>query len=175
MQRQNGASPVSSGSPLPTILDGGECREAERSEADRSSAPSKIVAVPPARPNPEVVADARRRVFTAEYKMRILAEADSARNVACAVGSLIRREGLYSSHLVAWRKQRDVSLRRALTPRRAGLGPKIDPTQVQVGELKRELARKDEALAKAELIIDIQKKVGMLLGWPVPPSLEGRS
>jgi hypothetical protein len=84
----------------PTILPAAERREAERSEADRSVASGKIVAPPPPtpHPDPEVVAAAKRRTFTAEYEQRILAEADAAAQPG-AIGALLRREGLYSSHL----------------------------------------------------------------------------
>ena len=88
----------------PTILSAAERREAERSENDRSAVADNIVAPePPAapRPDPEVVPDAKRRTFTAEYKQHILAEADAAAAQPGAIGALLRREGLYSSHLVA--------------------------------------------------------------------------
>ena len=83
-------------------------REAERSEADRSAAAGKTGAEPPAppRPDPEVVANAKRRTFTAEYKQGILAEADTAAAQPGAIGALLRREGLYSSHLATWRRER---------------------------------------------------------------------
>ena len=96
--KNNGISPAS-----PTVLPAAERRSDERSETDRSSAAGKTVAPPPAappRPNPEVVADAKRRTFTAEYKLRILAEADAAAAQPGAIGALQQREGLYSSHLV---------------------------------------------------------------------------
>ena len=70
-----------------------------RAYSTRSTAAGKTVAPNPPRPNPEVVADAKRRTFTAEYKLRILAEADAAASQPGAIGALQRREGLYSSHL----------------------------------------------------------------------------
>ena len=100
----------------PTALPAAERREAERSEADRSAAAGKAVAPePPAppRPDPEVVAYAKRRSFTAEYKLRILAEADAAAAQPGALGALLRREGLYSSHLVTWRRERQAGISKA--------------------------------------------------------------
>ena len=82
---------------------------AERNEAERSEAePSGVGAGQggAGRPNPEVVARARRRIFTAEYKQRVLAEADKAKEESGGIGALLRREGLYSSHLVTWRHER---------------------------------------------------------------------
>ena len=74
----------------------------------------------PPRPDPEVVADARRRTFTAEYKLRILAEADAAAAQPGAIGALQRREGLYSSHLVTWRRERQAGILKGLTPHKRG-------------------------------------------------------
>ena len=156
-------------SPAPAVLPGAERRKAERSEADRSAAPGKTVADPAAapRPNPEFVADAKRRTFTAEYKLRILAEADAAKSSG-GVGSLLRREGLYSSHLVTWRKEREAGMRSGLTPKTRGPKSKRDPQQEELQQLRRVNQRLTEALRKAEIVIDVQKKVALLLGWPLP-------
>ncbi len=158
-------------SPLTTVLPAAERREAERSEADRSAAAGKTVApeppLPP-RPDPEVVAGAKRRTFTAEYKQRILAEADAATAQPGAVGALLRREGLYSSHLVAWRRERQAGILRGLTPQRRGPKTKRHPQEEELQRLRRENQRLTEELRKAEIIIDVQKKVGALLGWPLP-------
>jgi len=156
--------------PGPAILAGAERREAERSEAGRSGAAAKIAAsqAAPAGPDPEVVADAKRRRFTLDYKLRILKEAEAAKNRPGAVGALLRREGLYSSYLVMWRRERDAGLRQALTPKTRGPKPKRDARQQEIDQLRRENARLTEALRKAELIIDVQKKVGALLGWDLP-------
>ena len=97
----------------PTVLPAAERGEAERSEDARTVAAGKTVAPdPPApsRPDPEVVAGAKRRTFTAEYKLRILAEADAAAAQPGAIGALQRREGLYSSHLVTWRREREAGI-----------------------------------------------------------------
>ena len=160
----------------PTVLAGAERREAERSEADRSAAPVKTVA-DPSTPNPdiEVVADAKRRSFTLEYKMRILAEAHAAKAAPGGVGALLRREGLYSSHLATWRREREVGMRQALAPKTRGPKPKHDPQQEEVRQLRRDNERLTEALRKAELIIEVQKKVGTLLGWPLPENPEEKA
>ena len=164
--KNNGISPVSS-----TVLPAAERREAERSEADRSAAAGKTVApAPPAppRPDPEVVANAQRRSFTAEYKLRILAEADAATSQPGAIGALQRREGLYSSHLVTWRRERQAGILKGLTPHRRGPKSKHSPLEEENQKLRRENQRLIEELRKAEIVIDVQKKLGALLGWPLP-------
>ena len=163
--------------PAPTFLADAERREAERSEADRSGAAAKNVANPPATappPDPEVVVDAKRRVFTLDYKLRILAEAEAAKRTPGAVGALLRRERLYSSHLVTWRKERDDGMRQALAPKTRGPKPKQDAREEELQKLRRDNERLAERLRKAELIIEVQKKVGALLGWPLPAEPEGK-
>lgn len=155
----------------PTFSPAAERREAERSEADRSAAAGENVATAAAivpRPNPEVVADAKRRTFTAEYKQRILSEADAAATQSGAVGALLRREGLYSSHLVTWRRERQAGILKGLTPNKRGPKSKRNPQEEEIQKLRRENQRLAEELRKAEIIIDVQKKVGALLGWPLP-------
>jgi transposase-like protein len=131
-------------------------------EANPGSIPQ---AVP--HPNPEVVAKPRRRTFTAEYKQRILSEADAAR-FSGSIGALLRREGLYSSHLVTWRKERDAGILDALTPRKRGPKSKRHPLEEENQKLRRQNERLAEQLRKAEIIIDVQKKVAALLGRPIP-------
>ena len=157
--------------PAPTILAGAERMEAERREAERSGVPAKIVAEPAAGPppNPEVVADAKRRTFTAEYKMRIIKAADAAKGSGGGVGALLRREGLFSSHLTTWRKERQASLLAALAPKTRGPKSKRDPEAEELQKLRQENQRLTESLRRAEIVIDVQKKVGALLGWPLPP------
>ena len=143
----------------------------QRSEAARSAAAGKTVArQPPAlpRPDPEVVAGAKRRTFTAEYKLRILAEADAAAAQPGAIGALQRREGLYSSHLVTWRRERQTGILKGLTPHKRGPKSKRNPQEEEMQKLRRENQRLTEQLRKAEIVIDVQKKVGALLGWPLP-------
>lgn len=166
-------SPVSKNNglpPAPGFLPGAERREAERSEDDRSGASGKNSGLRPpgAPPNPEVVPDAKRRSFTTEYKLRILAEADVARNTPGAVGAILRREGLYSSHLVTWRRERDAAIERALTPKKRGPKVKHDPQQVELARLQRENVRLLDELDKARLIIEVQKKVALLLSRELP-------
>ena len=155
----------------PTALPAAERRETERSEADRSTAAGKAVAPGPAaplRPDPEVVARAKRRSFTAEYKLRILAEADAAAAQPGAIGALQRREGLYSSHLVSWRRERQAGMLKGLTPHKRGPKGRRNPQEQELQKLRRENQRLAEELRKAEIVIDVQKKVGALLGWPLP-------
>lgn len=145
---------------LPRVLvpPGAERSEGERSEAERSAVPGGTKTPP----DPEVVAKARRRQFTADYKRQVLAEADSTKG-AGAIGALLRREGLYSSHLTHWRQQRD----RGLVPRQRGPKSQRDPLFDEVRKLKQENGHLTQRLARAELIIDVQKKVSSLLGIPL--------
>ncbi len=117
-------------------------------------------------PDPEVVVKTKHRRFTGEYKRRILQEADACRQPG-EVGALLRREGLYSSHLTTWRQQRDRGARQGLMP--AKRGRKSDPQAVENARLQRENAQLKAQLERAELIIDVQKKVSQLLG---PTTLE---
>ncbi len=159
----NHTVPVSSSAALPS----GGRREPERSEGDRSATDGKAGADPKIHPNPEVVAQAKRRRFTAEYKQRILTEADQAKGSG-GIGSLLRREGLYSSLLATWRREREAGVLRALTPQKRGPKSKRDPIQEEIQKLQMDNARLTEQLRKAEIVIDVQKKVGALLGWPIP-------
>ena len=111
---------------------------------------------PKAHPDPEVVAQAKRRRFTAEYKHRIVSEAEQAKGSG-QIGALLRREGLYSSTLTAWRRERASVVRQALTPQKRGPKSKRDPVQEEVQKLQKENARLTEELRKAALIIDVQK------------------
>jgi transposase len=142
-----------------------------RAYSTRSTVAGKTVAPHPAtppRPNPEVVADARRRSFTGEYKQRILAEADSAAAQPGAIGALLRREGLYSSHLSTWRRERQAGILKGLTPLKRGPKSKRNPQEEEMLKLRRENQHLMEELRKAAIVIDVQKKVGALLGWPLP-------
>lgn len=113
---------------------------------------------------PEVPEKARRRRFEAAYKLRILAEAE--RCIAPGqLGELLRREGLYSSHLTSWRKQRDAGALEALAPKQRGRKPKRkDPLALERERLERENRRLTERLRQAETIIEVQKKVSEMLG-----------
>lgn len=149
-----------------------ERREAERSEADRSgaeAAPDARAAGSPARPDPEVVVDAKRRTFTAEYKLRVLAAADAAVGHG-GIGALLRREGLYSSHLVTWRRERQAGILKGLTPRTRGPKPTRSPQDEEIRQLREANRRLTEELRKAEIVIDVQKKVAALLDGGTPSS-----
>ena len=137
-------------------------REPERSEGDRSATSGNTVA----RLDPEVVAQAKRRRFTAEYKQRILTAADQAKGSG-SIGALLRREGLYSSLLSTWRRERDAGVLQALAPQQRGPKSKRDPIAEENQQLRRETQRLTEELRKAEIVIDIQKKVATLLGRPI--------
>jgi transposase-like protein len=153
--KNNGISSAS-----PTVLPAAERREAERSETSRSAAAGKTAAPEPPtppRPNPEVVVDAKRRSFTAEYKLRILAGADAAAAEPGAIGALLRRENLYSSHLTTWRRERRVGILKALTPHKRGPKSKRNPQQDEMQKLRRDNQRLTEELRKAEIVIDVQK------------------
>jgi transposase len=119
-------------------------------------------------PDPEVPERPARRRFTAEYKLRIVEEVDALRNVPGAIGALLRREGLYSSHLTAWRALRDTGALHALAPKRRGRKPaEKNPLAKKVAQLEAQNRRLQKQLEKAELIIDVQKKVAALLGRPI--------
>jgi len=149
---------------------GAERSEGERSEPKRSGAAAEAGAAPTSalRPDPEVVAKAKRRTFTAEYKQRILQEADSAAATPGGVGALLRREGLYSSHLVSWRRERRAGVLEALKPRKRGPRSERNPLAEENQKLRRQVGQLTEKLRKAEIIIDVQKKVAALLGNPIP-------
>ena len=129
-----------------------------------------------ARPDPEVVAKAKRRTFSTEYKIHILEEADAASATPGGVGALLRREGLYSSHLVSWRRERQAGILDALKPRKRGPRSERNPLAEENEKLRRQLGQLTEKLRKAEIIIDVQKKVAALLGNPIPdPDPEKKS
>jgi transposase len=113
-------------------------------------------------PDPEVVPQAKRRQFTAKYKLHILEEADRCTKPG-QIGELLRREGLYSSHLSKWRQQRARGQLHGLAPKKRGRKGQ-DPTVAELARLRRENERLRAQLAQAEIIIDVQKKLAQLLG-----------
>jgi len=113
-------------------------------------------------PDPEVVPKAKRRQFSAKYKLCILEEADRCTKRG-QIGALLRREGLYSSHLSKWRQQRARGQLRGLAPKKRGRKGQ-DPSLAELVRLQRENERLRAQLAQAEIIIDVQKKVAQLLG-----------
>jgi transposase len=111
-------------------------------------------------PDPEVKASARRRVFTTEYKLAILDEVE-ARRESGSIGAFLRSEGLYSSNITDWRRQRDAG---ELTPGRAKKrGRKANPEAAELAKLQRENERLRAQLQQAELIIGAQKKLAQAL------------
>jgi transposase len=117
------------------------------------------------RPNPEVRARGKRRRYTAEFKQKVLAEADRAKGSG-EIGAVLRRNGLYSSHLVKWRRERAAGIREGLTPQKRGPKSQASPLKEENQKLRRDNERLADQLRKAEIVIDVQKKVAMLLGHP---------
>ena len=113
-------------------------------------------------PEPEVLPRAKRRRFSAEYKLRILEEVDGCTRRG-QIGALLRREGLYSSHLSTWRQQRLLGQLEGLSPKKRGRKPQ-DPAVEEAARLRRENERLRARLEQAEMIIDVQKKLSQLLG-----------
>src|ERR1035438_1637888 len=146
-----------------------ERSEAERSEDERGATGGDQGVAD--RPNPEVVAIAKRRIFTAEYKQRILAEADKAKEASGGIGALLRREGLYSSHLVTWRQERAAGILHALTPQKRGPKSKRSSLDEENQKLRRENQHLREELRKAEIFHEIQKKAPP----PTPVKSGGRT
>ncbi len=117
--------------------------------------------------DPEVVEQAKRRRFTAEYKLRIVREADAFGKGDGDVAALLRREGLYSSQLSSWRRQRDEIAKVGMTSRKRGRKAKAEDPRVK--ELERENARLQRRLARVETMLEIPKKTSELLGIPLNP------
>jgi transposase len=116
----------------------------------------------------EVLAKATRRRFTSEYKRKILREVEAFTERG-EVGALLRREGLYSSHLAAWRTELERRELAALSPKKRGpKGTQLDERDRRLAEQDREIARLRTRLEHAELIIDVQKKVSVILGVTLP-------
>jgi transposase len=122
-------------------------------------------------PDPEVPAKPERRKFSAEDKKRILEETDRAVEHG-GVGAILRREGIYSSTLHGWRKERDAAVRKAFSQKR-GPQTKRHPLSSENEKLRRQNQRLQEELEKAHIIIDVQKKVAKLLGHPLPETPGG--
>lgn len=116
----------------------------------------------------EVVEKAKRRRFTAEDKRRILEEADRCTKPG-EVGALLRREGLYSSLLSVWRRQREAGGVAALAPSKRGPPAKVPEAGARrIAELEKELARSQARLKRAEALLELQKKVSEILGVELP-------
>jgi transposase len=120
----------------------------------------------PVVPPTEVHPKAKRRTFSAEHKRRILAEVDACSEPG-AIGAVLRREGLFSSHLVEWRRARERGQLEALAPKKRG--PKTSPPDArdrEIEELQQKLTRVTARAERAEALVEIQKKVAALLGTP---------
>ncbi len=116
-------------------------------------------------PDPEVVAKPTRRQFSAQYRLRILEEADRCSELG-EVGRLLRREGLYSSHLTAWRKaRRNGSLQGLASKKRGAKSKARNPLSPKVRELEAKVARLEKELHTAHTILEVQGKVAGLLGF----------
>jgi transposase-like protein len=111
---------------------------------------------------------AARRSFTAEFKRQVLAEADAAAETG-EIGAVLRRHGLYSSHLVTWRHQRDAGELAGLAPKKRGRKPRPkNELAEEVAKLQRELARTTARAERAERLVELQKKLAELLGETLP-------
>ena len=140
----------------------------ERSEPERPGVSTNAGPVP--RPDPEVPARATRRRHSPQYKARILAEIEACQKPG-EVGAILRREGLMSSHLTRWRKAQRLGQLDRSTP--APRGPKANPKTAELARLRREVAKLESKLHKAEQIIELQKKVSEVLGIALP-ALQGQ-
>lgn len=126
-------------------------------------------------PDPEVLDRPKRRTFTAEYKLRILRELDAITEPG-QVGEVLRREGLYSSHIVDWRRKREAGELQGLAAKKQGRPAKSrNPLEPRVAELERKNARLEEELRKARIIIEVQKKVSEMLGIATADEPTGRN
>jgi transposase len=129
---------------------------------------ANVMSFGPGRPETEVTEKGKRRSFTGEYKQRILREAAACKEPG-AVGALLRREGLYSSHLTHWRKEAGRGELARLTPKKRGPQPKVvDARDRQLAEQRREIVRLRKRAERAEALVEIQKKVSQLLGIALP-------
>ena len=117
----------------------------------------------------EVTEKAKRRAFTAEYKRRILVEAGTCTKLG-EIGALLRREGIYSSHLADWRKARTRGEIAGLAPKKRGPEKKSDANSLKVAELTRETEKLRARAERAEALVELQKKVSEILGIALPTS-----
>ena len=117
----------------------------------------------------EVTEKAKRRAFTAEYKRKIVKEADACKGPG-EIGALLRREGLYSSHLTTWRQARDRGelAPGAATKKRGPQAAPVDPRDKKIAEMERQIAKLTTRAERAEAIAEIQKKLAALFGRPFP-------
>src|SRR5213596_1874721 len=131
-----------------------------------SAAPAAGSAAGPGAVETEVVAKAQRRRFTAEYKRRIVREADRCTKPG-ELGALLRREGLYSSHLTSWRAARDRGDLAGAAKKRGPARRVVDPRDKKLAEQEREISRWKKRAERAEALVELQKQVAALLGTPL--------
>jgi transposase-like protein len=124
------------------------------------------------RPDPEVVPKAKRRTFSASYKLWVLEEADKCRQQPGQIGALLRREGLYSSHLTTWQRQREAGQMAGLMPQKRGR--KANEEAAEINQLRQENKRLTRQLEQAELIIEAQKKLSEILGITLEQPKDGK-
>lgn len=132
----------------------------------------------PAAADPEAGTPPRRRTFSAKEKLRILTAADeaAASGEPGAIGAILRREGIYSSMLGEWRRQRDDGAIKGLTPSRRGPQPEpVNPLDGELARLRRENATLKGRLARAEQIMDVQKKLSEMLAIPLKTAIDDES
>ena len=140
---------------------------AGEAEGARRATGASPATAPPAVADPAVEAKAKRRRFSAEYKLRILREVDRAKG-AGEIGAILRREGLYSSHLTQWRRDRDRVAKAGLAARKRGPKGKVEDPRIK--QLEREVAKLKRRNQRLEALVEIQKKASELLGIPLSPS-----
>ena len=144
---------------------GTERGEPQRSGGEPNGVANKLAAGGPP-PDPEVLAQPKRRQYTAAYKARIVEEAQKCTETG-QIGALLRREGLYSSALTLWRRQYQTGALQGLKDEKRGRKRTRDARDLELEHLRRENDRLSKKLNQAELIIDIQKKVAAMLGSPI--------
>ena len=148
-----------------------ECSGGERSEPERNGGAANTAVGHPrgngrVAPDPEVLEQPKHRRFSAEYKARIVREADSC-TAPGQIGALLRREGLYSSQLVTWRKAYRHGVQSALTDNKRGRKQRISPIERENERLRTKVACLERRLQQTEAIIEIQKKISEMAGIPL--------
>jgi transposase len=155
------------------LLESGEGGRGEPGQSQSRGREARRVVPALGRADPEVVPQARRRTFSGKYKLGILEKVDACTEPG-QIGALLRRQGLYSSTLRTWRRQREQGVLTGLAPKKRG--PRADPDKEllkRLEKLEKENLRLANKLEKAELIIEVQKKVARLLGAEQPENRDG--
>jgi transposase-like protein len=151
---------------MPIIKDTDPLLAAAGAATEEGRRPTLVAA--PAAASPEFSGRPSRRTFTAQDKLRILADLDRAAGTPGAIGAIIRREGIYSSLVTDWRRQRDAGVYGALSPAKRGPKPApVNPLAADHAQLQRDYKHLEQRLERAEAVIDIQKKLSLLLGLPI--------